>query len=70
MLTALYMQGQRHRLDLYRERIDAASPEHILSLGYSITRLNGKAVRDAGNLKPGDEVETTVAGGTFTSVIK
>ena len=68
--TALYMQGQRHRLDLFQRSIDAASPEHILSLGYSITRLNGKAVRDAGNLKPGDEVETTVAGGTFTSVIK
>jgi exodeoxyribonuclease VII large subunit len=64
------MQGQRHRLDLFQRSIDAASPEHILSLGYSITRLNGKAVRDASNLKPGDEVETTVAGGTFTSVIK
>ena len=70
VLTAMYMQGQRHKLDLYQERIDAASPEHILSLGYSITRLNGKAVRDAGNLKPGEEVETTVANGTFTSVIK
>ena len=70
VLTALYMQAQQHKLALYQERIDAASPEHILSLGYSITRLNGKAVRDASNLKPGDEVETTVADGTFTSVIK
>ena len=70
MLTALYMQGQRHRLDLFQRSIDAASPEHILSLGYSITRLNGKAVRDAATLKPGEEVETTVAGGTFTSIIK
>ena len=70
VLTALYMQAQQHKLALYQERIDAASPEHILSLGYSITRLNGKAVRDAGNLKPGDEVETTVADGTFTSIIK
>lgn len=70
VLTALYMQGQRHRLDLFQRSIDAASPEHILSLGYSITRLNGKAVRDASTLTPGDEVQTTVAGGTFTSVIK
>lgn len=68
--TALYMQAQRHMLDLYQRSIDAASPEHILSLGYSITRLNGKAVRDAGTLKPGEEVETTVASGTFTSIIK
>ena len=70
VLTALYMQAQQHKLALYQERIDAASPEHILSLGYSITRQNGKAVRDATTLKPGDEVETTVADGTFTSVIK
>lgn len=68
--TALYMQGQRHKLDLFQQRIEAASPEHILSLGYSITRMGGKAVRDTSTLKPGEEVETTVAGGTFTSVIK
>ena len=70
VLTALYMQSQRHRLDLFQQRIEAASPEHILSLGYSITRLGGKAVRDTSTLKPGEEVETTVAGGTFTSIIK
>ena len=68
--TALYMQAQRHRLDLFQQRIEAASPEHILSLGYSITRLHGKTVRNAAALRPGDEVETTVAGGTFTSIIK
>lgn len=68
--TTLYMQAQRHKLDLFQQRIEAASPEHILSLGYSITRLNGKAVRDTATLKPGEEVETTVANGTFTSIIK
>lgn len=68
--TALYMQAQRHKIDLFQRSIEAASPEHILSLGYSITRLNGKTVRDAALLKPGEEVETTVANGTFTSVIK
>ena len=68
--TALFMQAQRHRLDLFQRSIDAASPEHILSLGYSITRLNGKAVRNADTLHPGDEVQTTVANGTFTSIIK
>ena len=68
--TALYMQEQRHRLDLFQKSFEAASPEHILSLGYSITRLNGKAVRDASTLKAGDEVETVVANGAFTSIIK
>ena len=68
--TALYMQAQRHKIDLFQRSIDAASPEHILSLGYSITRLNGKAVRNASALEPGVEVETTVSDGTFTSIIK
>ena len=68
--TALYMQAQRYKIDLFQRSIDAASPEHILSLGYSITRLNGKAVRNTSALEPGVEVETTVADGTFTSIIK
>ena len=68
--TALYMQEQRHKIDLYQRSIEAASPEHILSLGYSITRLNGKVVRDASSLKAGDQVQTAVASGTFTSIIK
>jgi exodeoxyribonuclease VII large subunit len=49
--------------------IDAASPERILSLGYSITRLNGKAVRSIGDVVPGDKVTTTVAGGEITSIV-
>ena len=68
--TVLYMQAQRHKLDLYQRSIEAASPEHILSLGYSITRLNGTVVRDASTLKEGDEIQTVVANGTFTSIIK
>lgn len=68
--TALFMQGQHHRLDLWQKYIDAASPAHILALGYSITRVNGKAVRSPGDIKCGDEVVTTVAGGEFTSRVK
>ena len=68
--TALFMQAQQHKLDLHQRSIDAASPEHILSLGYSITRINGKAVRNATELKTGDELQTTVANGEFTSIVK
>ena len=68
--TALFMQGQHHRLDLWQRYMDAASPEHILALGYSITRVNGKAVRSVADVQPGDEVTTAVAGGEFTSIVK
>ena len=47
-----------------------SAPERILSLGYSITRINGKAVRSPDDVAPGDEVVTTVAGGEFTSTVE
>ena len=67
--TALFMQSQHHKLDLCQRSMDAASPEHILALGYSITRVNGKAVRSLEDVAVGDKVVTTVAGGEITGVI-
>ena len=68
--TALYMQAHHHKLDLCKQSIDAATPEHILSLGYSITRVNGRAVRSLDTLCVGDEVTTIVADGEFISTVK
>lgn len=92
MATALYLQGekmrlqtslqtvfssaqmlikeQQHRLDVCNAALEAASPERILSLGYSITRVNGRVVRSIDDVVPGDEVTTEVAGGEFTSIVK
>lgn len=92
MATALYLQGekmrlqtslqtvfssaqmlikeQQHRLDVCNAALEAASPERILSLGYSITRVNGRVVRSIDDVVPGDEVTTEVAGGEFTSKVK
>lgn len=67
--TALFMQARHHKLDLCQKYIDASSPERILALGYSITRVNGKAVRSIDDIMPGDDVVTTVAGGEFTSKV-
>ncbi len=67
--TALFMQGLHHKLDLCQKYIDASSPERILALGYSITRINGKAVRSTDDIMPGDEIVTTVSGGSFTSKV-
>ena len=67
--TALFMQGMHHKLDLWQKYMDASSPERILSLGYSITRVNGRAVRSIVDVIPGDDITTTVVGGEFTSKI-
>ena len=67
--TALFMQARHHKLDLCQKYIDASSPERILALGYSITRVNGKAVRSIDDIAPGDEVVTVVTGGEFASKV-
>ena len=67
--TALFMQARHHKLDLCQKYIDASSPERILALGYSITRVNGKAVRSIDDIMPGNDVVTTVAGGEFASKV-
>jgi exodeoxyribonuclease VII large subunit len=49
--------------------MQSADPEHVLRLGYSITRINGKAVTDASSLNPGDIVTTTLANGEVMSQV-
>ena len=68
--AAMFVKEQQHRLDVWQGILDAAAPERILALGYSITRINGKAVRSPDDVEPGDEVVTTVAGGEFTSTVE
>lgn len=44
------------------------SPENTLKRGYSITRVNGKAVNDPEAVKEGDIIETTLSGGVLQSL--
>ena len=71
MAVALYarLQREKHRLDLLEQQVKAASPELLLMKGYSITLKNGKAVTDAAQLEPGDELVTKVAKGEFKSKV-
>lgn len=50
--------------------LNALSPQTVLSRGYSITRLNGKAIISPSEVKAGDVIETTVAQGTIKSEVK
>lgn len=60
---------QKHRLELVQQRIADASPDRVLSRGYSITLKEGKAVTDASQLKPGDELITRLYKGEITSTV-
>ena len=45
-------------------------PGSTLKRGFSITRIEGKSIRDVGVLMPGMEVETELESGTFISEVK
>ena len=61
---------QSHRLELLQQRIADASPDKLLSRGYSITIKDGKAVTDASSLKPGDHLITRLSKGEVRSVVE
>ena len=48
--------------------VEVLKPQNTLRRGYSITRLDGKAVRDASSLPKGSRLETEVATGVIVSV--
>ena len=60
---------QRHRLELLGQRLEDASPRKLLERGYSLTLKDGRVVRDASSLQPGDCIETRLARGTVRSVV-
>ena len=61
------MTDERHRLTMLAQRAQALDPTLLLRRGYSITLHNGKALRDASLLKPGDEIVTRVEKGEIKS---
>ena len=62
--------SERHKLELFDEKLRALDPALLLKRGYSITLKDGKAVRDAQALQKGDEIETRLANGTIHSTVK
>jgi exodeoxyribonuclease VII large subunit len=63
------LMSEKHRLQLIEERTKSLDPALLLQRGYSITLKNGKAVRDASQLQPGDTIETRLAKGTIHSTV-
>lgn len=51
------------RLNAIEETLALLSPESTLRRGYSITRVNGRAVTDSATIGPDDVLETTFAAG-------
>lgn len=57
------------RLDSLAGLVDAFAPDKTLKRGYSVTRVDGKAVTDASQLKPGTMITTQLHTGQVVSTI-
>lgn len=60
---------ERGRLQAKEVSVKLLSPEYILKRGYSITLKNGKAVKFASSLKPGDKITTLFSKGQVESTV-
>jgi exodeoxyribonuclease VII large subunit len=64
------LSTRRSRLDLAARSLETTSPFAVLERGYSITRdLSGRAIRSAGELREGAELETVLASGRVGSTV-
>lgn len=63
--TSVLMKRRTERLDALAAIIDALSPQATLRRGFSITRVDGRAVTSPSQVHSGAEVITTLAQGTL-----
>ena len=61
------LEREKSRIDSLERLTEALNPAATLKRGYSITRINGKAITDPKAVNPGDILETRTANGTILS---
>ena len=65
-----HIRSEQQRLESMERTISLYSPDKLLKLGYSITRVNGKVVSSPRSVTSGDVLVTTFADGTVESIVK
>lgn len=69
LYTDNLLNHQKKRIEQAKNKLENASPERILKLGFSITRVNGQAIKSFDDVREGDNIETTLATGTINSTV-
>lgn len=62
-------KSEAHRLALLQQRVADASPQRLLALGYTLTLKEGRFVKEASQLSPGDQVEIRFRQGKVKAVV-
>ncbi len=60
---------EEHRLKMAGQRVRLIDPRHILARGYSITTLNGRALKTVANVNPEDIIATHLSDGIILSKV-
>ncbi len=63
------LEKEKSRLETLKRLTDVLNPVATLKRGYSITRVNGKAITSAEAVTTGDTIETQTAQGTIISTV-
>ncbi len=66
----MLMQRKRDRIEMHEQHVRLMDPDHVLSRGYSITRIGGKAIRDASCVNTGDRLDVTLHKGSLETIVK
>jgi exodeoxyribonuclease VII large subunit len=53
-----YLQNENSKIHFIEQNIRLTDPSNVLKRGYSISKINGKVVKNAKALKKGDIMET------------
>lgn len=63
------LADRKRRLELAATTVKYVDPRNVLQRGYSVTRLNGKAVKSTANLAPGTRLEIQLAEGCIETTV-
>lgn len=67
MADANRIKGEHDRLSAQAKLLEVLSPTATLKRGYTITRVNGKALKSVSDISEGDVMETILPDGRITS---
>lgn len=63
------LKNSRAEVSVVENTVRLLDPQQVLNRGYSITRINGRALKNADSIKKGDILQTMLASGEITSTI-
>jgi len=64
------LKYQKQKLDSLEKNVEILDPKNVLKRGFSITKFNGKSIKNPNDLEIGQNVETILYEGEFTSKIE